>query len=58
MLRLDMPMGLNAASAFAQDQFGLDLYNLISLVAEVEQLKQHWETVRKDRGRDDAILQS
>ncbi|CAK9016456.1 unnamed protein product [Durusdinium trenchii] len=36
--KLDMPMGLNAAS--------------------VEQLKQHWETVRKDRGRDDAILQS
>mmetsp|Transcript_24115 Transcript_24115/g.45537 ORF Transcript_24115/g.45537 Transcript_24115/m.45537 type:complete len:160 (+) Transcript_24115:29-508(+) len=25
--------------------------------ASVEQLRQHWDTVRKDRGRDDAILQ-
>ncbi|CAE7274150.1 ergic3 [Symbiodinium natans] len=26
--------------------------------ASVEQLRQHWETVRKDRGREDAVLQS
>ncbi|CAJ1358639.1 unnamed protein product [Effrenium voratum] len=25
--------------------------------ASVEQLKQHWDTVRKDRGREDALLQ-
>ena len=54
-----MPMGLNAASAprlkrcnrnMKRDENEDGFFHILS-EREVEQLKQHWESVRKDKGR-------
>ena len=55
--RTEMPMGLRAASArLPETKLKAWPDQRKRRPAEVEQLRQHWNTVRKDKATEDALL--